>query len=136
MTVATSWQPILKQLVQSLSEKGFAAYTTFDLQRARTSLRNNELVPCPHHGSGRCTCQYLVLQISHPGGSPSTVVLHGYDNSTRVALISAATEKVDEGVATELCEAFELVRKRVNEGAPSLHNAAAGNPARRRTGKT
>jgi len=121
MTVAAPWQPILRQLVRRLAERGFVARTTFDLQRARCSLRNNEEVPCPHHGSGRCTCQYLVIQISRRGGSPSAVVVHGYDNSTKVALLSAVGDKVDGAITTELCEALEHVRKR----ARSLARAGA-----------
>jgi len=136
MTVAAPWQPILRQLIRRVASKGFVARTTFDLQRARRSLRNNEEVPCPHHGSGRCTCQYLVLQISRRGGSPSAVVVHGYDNSTKVALLSAAAEKVDGGIATELCEALEHVRKQAARNPRSLRTAAAGDPAHRRKGKT
>jgi len=127
MTVAIPWQPILRQLVQRLAERGFVARTTFDLQLARRSLRSNEEVPCPHHGSGRCTCQYLVLQISRHGESPSAVVLHGHDNWTKVALLSAVAENVDEGIATELCEALEHVGTRIHEDPQSLRTAAAGN---------
>jgi hypothetical protein len=133
MTVASPWQPVLRQLVRRLAEKGFTAHTTFDLQLARRSLRNNETVPCPHHGSGLCSCQYLVVQISRRGGSPSAIVVHRYDNSTKVALLSAY--RVDVDIATELCEALEHVLKRVDEDPGFLHSAAAGNPARGRTRK-
>jgi hypothetical protein len=134
MTVASPWQPILRQLVRRLADRGFVARTTFDLQLARRSLRNNEEVPCPHHGSGRCTCQYLVLQVSRHGESPSAVVVHGYDNSTKVALLSAYN--VDGGIATELCEALAHVRQHVHGNPQFLHDAGAGDPAHRRTGKT
>jgi len=84
-----------QQALTSVPAKGFEARATFDRQLARRFLESNDEVAYPHHGVGRCTCQYIVLQISRPGGSPSAVVRDGSDNSTRVALISAADEKVD-----------------------------------------
>jgi hypothetical protein len=117
MTVAAPWQPILRQLVRRLTERGLVARKTFDLQLARRSLSISKEMSCPHHGSARCTCQYLVLQINRGSGSPSFVVLHGYDNSTMVALLSAAGEKVDGGIATELCKALEHVWNRASSRA-------------------
>jgi hypothetical protein len=133
MTVAEPWQSILVRLLGRLAERGFEARTTFDLQLARSSLRNNEVVACPQHGSGRCTCQYIVLQISRPGTRPSAVVVHGYDTSTKVALLSPVAEKVDAGVAAGLYEALEHARA---QGPKTFHLKAAGEPARGRTGKT
>jgi len=132
MTVAAPWRPILKRLLRRFADRGFEARTTFDLQMARRSLRNNEEVACPHHGLGKCTCQYIVLQISRSGGSPSSVVVHGYDNSTKVALVSAATEKMDAGIATELCEALE--QPRPQQSRQIFPGEAADDPARGRTG--
>ena len=136
MTVASPWQPILRQLVWRLAEKGFDAHTTFDLHQARRSLRTNEEVPCPHHGSGRCTCQYLVLQISRHGDSPSAVVVHGHDNSTSVTLLSAGVERGDERIAHELCEALEHVRQHVHGNPGLLKETGTGEPAHAGRGKT
>jgi hypothetical protein len=136
MTVAAPWQTIQRQLIRRLTERGFVPRTTFDLQLARRSLRNNEEVPCPHHGSGRCTCQYLVLQISSHGESPSAAVLHGHGDWTRIVLLSAAVQKSDEGTAAELCEALDHVRAREHGNPRLLHRARTGDHANSRAGST
>jgi hypothetical protein len=136
MTVAAPWKLILRQIVGRLAERGFAARTTFDLQLARHSMTDAEGVPCPHHGPGRCTCQYLVLQVGRHGQSPSSVVVHGRDDSTRVALLSAVGGRADVGIAAELCEALEHVREQAEAHPRALHGAAAGGLMRRRTEKT
>ncbi|MGA2764771.1 MAG: hypothetical protein ABSG17_15585 [Spirochaetia bacterium] len=110
MTLAAPCQTILEGLLPRLASKGFEARTMFDLHQARRSSESSDAAVCPHHGLGECSCQYVVLQIRRLGGSPSSVVLHGSDNSTRVVLVSAPDEKVDAGIAAELCEALELVR--------------------------
>ena len=132
MTVASTWQPILRQLVRHLIERGFATRTTFDLQLARSSLRNNGEVLCPHHGSHRCTCQYMVLQISRCDKS-ATLVVHGYDASTRFAAVGAVQDGV---IAAEICQALEHVLKETR-GNPRLSRAAAADiAAHRRSEKT
>lgn len=136
MTVAAPWQLILRHLVGRLAERGFAARTTFDLQLARRSMTDTEGAPCPHHGPGRCSCQYLVLQIGRHGESPSSVVVHGCDDSTKVALLSAVGGRADLGIAAELCEALEHVREQVRVHPRTLRGTAAGNVTHRRTGKT
>ena len=133
MTVAAPWPPILKRLLRRLADRGFEARMTFDLQLARGSLRNDEEVACPQHGLGRCTCQYIVLQISRPGESPCAVVVHGYDSSTKVALLSSAAEKVNAGIAAEIYEALEQARSQQSQ--QTLRSVAADEPARRRTGQ-
>lgn len=134
MTVSAPWQLILKRLAQNLRERGFETRTTFDLQLARGSLRNPAEVACPHHGPGKCSCQYIVLQISRPEERPSVVLLHGSDNSTRIDLISAFAGKVDTGIATVLCEALEHAGS--FRSPRIVPREVAGEPAHRRVGRT
>lgn len=120
MTAASPWQRILRQLLRRLSEKGFVVRTTFDLQLARRSLANTEEVLCPHHGSDRCTCQYLVLQMSRHGESSPTLVVHGHDNSTKLLAVG---DIQDGAVAMEICQALEHVLK-ATRGSPRSARAA------------
>ncbi len=133
MTVASPWQPILRQLVGRLSERGFVARTTFDLQLARRSLESDEEVFCPHHGSDRCTCQYVVLRITRPGENPSTLVVHGYDNLTRLAAVGDIKNGV---IAMEICEALEQALSHVRGNPRRALATTARMMSRRRSAET
>jgi hypothetical protein len=43
-----------------LSARGFQVFRSFDLQAARAAASP---CSCPHHGTARCSCAYLVLLV-------------------------------------------------------------------------
>jgi hypothetical protein len=100
--VATTWRPLVRQLIHLYREQGLSVRRTFDLQVARRSLKPADKVPCPHHGLGRCTCQYLVLQIRRPDGDSIALVVHGRDDKTEISLLPADSEDTDRGIAAEV----------------------------------
>ena len=100
--VAAPWRPLLRHLLRRFSENGLTVNRTFDLQAARRSLRNASQAPCPHHGSNRCTCQYLVLQIRRLGFGSTVLVVHGQDRVTRIATVAEAGEGRGGGVAGQV----------------------------------
>ncbi len=100
--VAAPWRPLLRHLLRRFSENGLTVSRTFDLQAARRSLRDAVQAPCPRHGSNRCTCQYLVLQVRRLGCGSMVLVVHGQDRLTRIATLPEANESRGGEVAAEV----------------------------------
>jgi hypothetical protein len=71
-----------------LKRRGYRVVRSFDLQSALNY--HVEHCPCPHHGTEKCTCQYVVL-LAYPAKAqgwvpPRVFTAHSYDNLTQVAL--------------------------------------------------
>ena len=110
--LAAPWRPLLRHLLRRFSENGLTVNRTFDLQAARRSLRDAAEAPCPRHGSNRCTCQYLVLQVRRLGYGSTVLVVHGQDRVTKIATPSGASESRGGEVAAEVHrELVELMRR-------------------------
>ena len=58
----------------ALERRGLRAMRGFDLHLARVAESGCE---CQHHGTARCTCEYLVLLVYGQVPSPLTLVFHG-----------------------------------------------------------
>lgn len=79
---------VLAQLLTTLTTRGLKAVTSFDLQLAQAGCGS---CACPHHGTGNCTCQYLVLLVFDPTGPADafgTITLHGRDDTVWLTLLS------------------------------------------------
>ncbi|MBE0409997.1 MAG: hypothetical protein IBX69_09730 [Anaerolineales bacterium] len=72
-------------LKSHLGSAGLQVRRSFDFQTAREAHTD---CPCPHHATNQCSCQLIVLLVYGPGSSPATLVVHSYDNRTRVSLVS------------------------------------------------
>jgi hypothetical protein len=84
-----------------LERRGYRVIRSFDLQSALSS--HVEHCPCPHHGTEKCTCQYIVL-LAYPlaarGGAPPAVFMaHSYGDITQVALRQDSTMGEEERFA-------------------------------------
>jgi hypothetical protein len=132
MTVGGPWKPILKRLLKGLSDRGFTIRRTFDLQRAGRSPGTSEEGMCPHHGSERCSCQYIVLHVCGAGANTSVLVLHGRVGTTKVSLISAAGEKADAALAIAMCEAVQIWQRRPRAGNAAGRASCTGAADQRR----
>ncbi len=77
---------------RQLTYAGFRVAQTFDLQVARLAHPD---CPCPHHGTGNCDCQMLVLLIYQKKGNPVTLVLHGQDGRTWLSLVNPTGQRAN-----------------------------------------
>jgi hypothetical protein len=77
---------IVGQTSRRLAEAGLRIVQTFDLQDAR---RAHGDCACPHHGSAHCDCQMVVLLIYAEGLQPVSLVAHGNESKTWLALVEA-----------------------------------------------
>lgn len=81
---------------EKLTGAGFRVVPTFDLQVARSASPE---CPCPHHGTGECNCQLVVLLVYGKHEDPATLVIHGQDGKTWISLATP--------VETRLCQNLE-----------------------------
>lgn len=93
MQLRSSWQDVARRLDSILEDSGYGVVKSFDLQLARQELQDPASCPCPHHGTAECTCQYLVYLVYADGVKPLTLVLHGYDNQTQIAMETEPDEE-------------------------------------------
>jgi hypothetical protein len=77
---------VVENLKAELRAGGMDVRLSFDLQNARRLLRDPDSCSCPHHGTARCTCQYMILLVSVPGVPPLTLVAHGHGRRTQIFL--------------------------------------------------
>jgi hypothetical protein len=88
---------VAAELAQTLAQNGYGVNRSFDLHSARTAHAHCD---CPHHGTALCDCQYVVLLVYEAGGEPITVLVHGRDGQTTIALadvgsITSPTEQLE-----------------------------------------
>ena len=91
-------QATLAKILRRLDEAGLQAVRSFDLQTARSAHTDCD---CPHHGTDLCDCQLVVLLVYGPGMGPATLVAHGSDGRTQIAL-AYSPEQRPEGHLGEL----------------------------------
>lgn len=85
MIVRTPWKNAAQGLRELLQEAGLHLVQSFNLQDARKSLLESTSCTCPHHGTVRCSCQYVVYLIYDETAEPVTLVVHGYDDFTEIS---------------------------------------------------
>lgn len=69
---------------------------SFDLQSARAVLSQPDLCPCPHHGTGKCSCQYMVWLIRGSCGPPLSLAVHGHDDCTYITISNERDDRTNE----------------------------------------
>jgi hypothetical protein len=86
MRVAAEWQQTVDLLEAFFAEQGLSVVRSFDLQTARSELHDPTACTCPYHGTDRCTCQYIVFLVYGDGEDPLSLVVHGHDQWTQIAI--------------------------------------------------
>lgn len=88
MRSRSPWKSTLIALEALLQGADLHVVRSFDLQVARQALLEPSYCPCPHHGTERCNCQYLVLLIYGERAEPVTLTVHGHDDRTDLSIES------------------------------------------------
>src|SRR5512147_599620 len=83
LVVDETCEQVQAWVIQKVTDAGFRAVQTFDLQIAR--LAHPEC-PCPHHGTDQCNCQLIVLLVYAKQRDPATLVIHGQDGKAWLSL--------------------------------------------------
>lgn len=84
MLVRCTLDQTIERVEACFAHEGYRALRSFDLQLARASMLDQGACACPHHGTGRCTCQYVVYLVYSEQPEPTTVVVHGHDDRSQI----------------------------------------------------
>ena len=79
-------------LIEQAQQAGLSVLRTFDLQLARHAQTS---CPCPHHGTGQCDCQLVVLLVYHRNLEPLAIVAHGYEGQTWFSVVDSPQQRAD-----------------------------------------
>ena len=83
LTLDQTYEQVDVWIREKLSQAGFCVVQTFDLQIARLAHPD---CTCPNHGTDACSCQLVILLVYGKQADPATLVIHGQDEKTWVAL--------------------------------------------------
>ncbi|HSL42824.1 MAG TPA: hypothetical protein VK897_05290 [Anaerolineales bacterium] len=87
-----------------LEEAGLHPVQTFDLHAARAGLHQ---YTCPNHGVDECDCQLIIMLVYGKLEDPVTLILHGYDEKTWLAIAESPGQKPDIELASEIKQVLE-----------------------------
>lgn len=90
LTLQSDSQTAIEQAVQRLELAGLQVMRSFDLKVARAAHVD---CTCPHHGTEQCDCQMVVLLVYGQEGAPATLVVHGHDGQTQIALVDTPEQR-------------------------------------------
>ncbi len=104
LSLSCSSDESLVWLKARLAAANLRVVQTFDLSTARHALGD---CPGPHHGTGQCDCQMVVLLVYANGAEPATLILHGNDGQTWLSLVEQPGQRPDEGTVMTIQRALE-----------------------------
>jgi hypothetical protein len=90
VTLQTDSQAAIEQSIRQLDLVGLQVVRSFDLKVARSAHVD---CTCPNHGTALCDCQLVVLLVYANQGVPATLVVHGYDGQTQIALVDTPEQR-------------------------------------------
>ena len=85
---------------------------TFDLQTARLGPGD---CACPHHGTGECDCQMVVLLVYGHEPQPAVLILHGNDGQTWLSLAEGPGQRAEGSTASAIKAALSV---KTSDGLP------------------
>ncbi|NOX61712.1 MAG: hypothetical protein GXP42_07185 [Chloroflexi bacterium] len=98
---------------------GLRVLRSFDLQSTRAL---NEYCSCPYHGAEDCSCQMVVLLVyGQQPGEPATLIIHGHDDQSWLALARVSDSKASNGVNQRLAHVLE--EQFMNEMMAGVHSS-------------
>ena len=103
LSLQTDSQTAIEQSVQQLVRSGFHVMRSFDLKVARAAHVG---CPCPHHGTDQCDCQMVVLLVYRQYETPVTLVVHGHDGQTEIALVDPPEQCYSQEIIHAILDAF------------------------------
>jgi hypothetical protein len=90
LTLQSDSLAAIEQSIRRLDAAGLQVVRSFDLKVARAAHVG---CTCPHHGTDQCDCQMVVLLVYGQDGPPVTLVVHGHDGQTQIALVDTPEQQ-------------------------------------------
>jgi hypothetical protein len=90
LTLQSDSQAAIEGSIRRLEQSGMQVMRSFDLKVARAAHVG---CTCPHHGTEQCDCQMVVLLVYGKDSYPATLVVHGHDGQTHIALVDTPEQR-------------------------------------------
>lgn len=90
LTLQSDSQTAVEESIRRLEQSGMQVLRSFDLKVARAAQVG---CTCPHHGTEHCDCQMVVLLVYGKYSFPVTLVVHGHDGQTHIALVDTPEQR-------------------------------------------
>ena len=96
---------------EALIRHGFRVVRSFDLRSALAPLAAHVDCECPHHGTAKCTCQFVVLLVygdpsAGSGGAPVVITAHSRDAQAQVQIVHDANARPDPRLVEQVMAAL------------------------------
>lgn len=99
LSLQSDSQTAIEQSMRRLDQAGFQVMRSFDLKVARAAHVG---CACPHHGTDQCDCQLVVLLVYGQDETPVTLVVHGHDGQTEIALVDTPEQRPAPELVTQI----------------------------------
>ena len=117
LTSQTDSQTAITLSMQQLEQAGLQVLRSFDLKVARSTQVG---CTCPHHGTDQCDCQMVILLVYGQEGVPATLLVHGHDGQTQIALVDTPEQRPSACLVKTILQAIlppnEQRKFRLEEG--------------------
>ena len=124
ITLQTDSQAAIEASIRGLERAGLQVMRSFDLKVARAAHVG---CTCPHHGTEQCDCQMVVLLVYGQDGPPATLVVHGHDGQTQIALVDTPEQRpapqLVDAIVRAILPTGERGRKVANFGLEEGYHA-------------
>lgn len=90
---------VVKAVTAVLTRRRFRVIRSFDL---RSALTTHDGCECPHHGTARCDCQFVVLLAYGDAAEPVVITMHSRDNRTEAGVVRDAMTVPDPYLAEDV----------------------------------
>jgi hypothetical protein len=108
VTLQTESQAAIEQSIRQLDLAGLQVVRSFDLKVARSAHLE---CTCPNHGTDLCDCQLVVLLVYGQDGPPATLVVHGHDGQTHIALVDTTRQCPSPQLVSAIMRAIHSTSK-------------------------
>lgn len=98
---ACSGEQAAQRAVDGLTRRGFHVVRSFDW-----NVASHGACDCPHHGTARCTCQYVVLLVYDLSGPPAVVTAHSRDDRSHVEVVADPNAPPDPQLVDQIVSAL------------------------------
>lgn len=104
ITFQANCDQVIGQVSQYLETAGYLILESFDLQSAREA---HSECNCPHHGTEKCNCQFVVLLVYSDDSNPNTLTIHSCDQRTELTVVDTPGMRNSEQLKMSVLKAIE-----------------------------
>ena len=104
LTMQSDSKTAVEQTLTRLQMADLQVMRSFDLMAARAAHIG---CTCPYHGTDQCDCQMVMLLIYGKDTTPVTLVIHGHDGQTQIAIVDIPEQRPNQQIVSAIVRAVQ-----------------------------